>query len=72
MKLEKADHALWALWAADCAARVLSAFEEKSPDEPRPRQAIAAGRAWARGELPMVQARMAALARTKETPVSYA
>ena len=53
------DHHLLALWAADCAAHVLPLFEQVRPDDPRPRQAIEAARAWVRGELPMMRARAA-------------
>lgn len=55
-------HHLLAAWAADCAERVLSLFEEHSPDD-RPRRAIA--RAWARGEVPVGDAMKAALAAGK-------
>ncbi|EJL34513.1 hypothetical protein PMI01_01570 [Caulobacter sp. AP07] len=36
-----------ALWAADCAERVLPVFEAKAPDDTRAREAIAAIRAFA-------------------------
>ena len=39
------------LFAADCAERVLHVFEEKNPDDNRPRKAIEAARAFARGEI---------------------
>lgn len=55
--LTDADHQLLALWAADCAEHVLPLFEAARPDDPRPRQAIENARAWARGEMPMMQAR---------------
>ncbi|RKT79246.1 hypothetical protein DFJ68_2710 [Terracoccus luteus] len=51
------DHRLLALWAADCAERVLPLFERSAPDDDRPRRAVEAARAWARGELPMMAAR---------------
>lgn len=51
-----------ALWAADCAEHVLPNFEEKCPQDGRPRKAIEAARAWARGELPVSAARKAAFA----------
>lgn len=58
--LSDADHRLLALWAAACAEHVLALFEAAKPADPRPRQAIAAARAWARGALTMSQARTAA------------
>ena len=39
------------LFAADCAERVLPIFEKKHPNDDRPRQAINAARAYARGEI---------------------
>ncbi|WP_114423968.1 putative immunity protein [Nocardioides houyundeii] len=51
------DHQLIALWAAACAEHVLGYFEREQPDDPRPRDAIAAARAWARGDMAMMQAR---------------
>lgn len=53
------DHHLLALWAATCAEHVLGLVESARPDDPRPRAAIEAARAWVRGELPMMQARAA-------------
>jgi len=53
-------HQLLALWAASCAEHVLALFESARPDDPRPRVAIAHARAWARGEVKMMQARKAA------------
>ena len=55
--LEDADHRLLALWAADCAEHVLPLFEMAQPDDPRPRQAIEAARAWTHGELKMMETR---------------
>ena len=40
-----------ALFAADCAERVLPIFEREYPRDTRPRAAIAAARQWARGEI---------------------
>ena len=57
--LTDADHHLLALWAASCAEHVLDAFESVCPDDLRPREAVEAGRAWVRGELPMMRARAA-------------
>ncbi|MGW4717861.1 putative immunity protein [Nocardia sp. NPDC004260] len=58
-RLTDADHQLLALWAAACAEHVLSHFEHERPHDPRPRDAIAAARAWARGDMPMMRARAA-------------
>lgn len=55
--LTDTDHVLLALWAADCAERVLPLFESARGDDDRPRAAIAAARAWAAGEMPMMEAR---------------
>ncbi len=55
--LTDADHQLLALWAAECAEHVLELFEASRPEDPRPREAIDAARAWARGEMPMMAAR---------------
>jgi hypothetical protein len=40
-----------AVWAADCAERVLGLFEAEAPGDSRPRDAIARARAFANGEL---------------------
>ena len=40
------DHKALALWAADCAEHVLPFFEEKYPQDPRPREAIRTLREW--------------------------
>jgi immunity protein 5 of polymorphic toxin system len=56
-RLTDADHQLLALWAAACAEHVLDFFEAAQPEDPRPRRAIEAARAWARGEIKMMQAR---------------
>jgi hypothetical protein len=60
--LTDGDHHLLALWAADCAEHVLHFFEEAVPGDDRPRQAIAAIRAWTRGETTWQEARIAAFA----------
>lgn len=49
--LSEADRRIVALWAADCAERVLGLFEAEAPDDRRPRDAIARARAFARGDL---------------------
>jgi hypothetical protein len=58
--LQDVDHHLLAVWAADCAQHVLHFFEDRQPDDDRPRQAIELARAWARGEIKMTQSRNAA------------
>ena len=57
--LEDSDHHLLALWAAACAEHVLGLFQTVRPDDPRPRRAIELTRAWARGEVRMMEARAA-------------
>ena len=57
--LTDADHHLLALWAAACAEHVLPLFEAVQPSDPRPREAIAQIRAWARGEVRMSGSRAA-------------
>ncbi|MEO6143088.1 MAG: putative immunity protein [Dermatophilaceae bacterium] len=58
--LDDADHRRLAVWAADCAMHVLDHFERARPGDDRPRRAIELGRAWARGEITMTQARTVA------------
>jgi len=58
--LTDADHRLLALWAASCAEDVLGLFEAVRPEDQRPRHAIELGRAWARGEVGMMEARTSA------------
>lgn len=50
-------HRLLALWAADCADRVLPLFEQACPGDARVREAVAAARSWAAGETAMMAAR---------------
>lgn len=57
--LSDEHHQLLALWAADCAEHVLPLFTAASPDDVRPSESIRAARAWARGDMPMMQARAA-------------
>ncbi|MBO1901918.1 hypothetical protein J4H92_08145 [Leucobacter weissii] len=49
--LDDADRRLVALWAADCAERVLPLFEAEAPDDDRARDGIERTRAYGRGEL---------------------
>jgi len=55
--LTDTDHRHLALWAAACAEHVLPLFEKAQPDDPRPRLAVEAARAWVRGEMKMMHAR---------------
>lgn len=54
------QHARLALAAADSAEAVLGCFEDASPGDHRPADAIEAARAWARGEISVDDARDAA------------
>lgn len=58
--LRAEDHHLLAVWAAVCAQHVLRHFEELRPADARPRQAIDAANAWARGEITVTEAKVAA------------
>jgi len=58
----KSDQKILALWAADCAEHVLPLFEEKYPNDGRPRRAIEACRTWvATGVFKMAVIRKASL-----------
>jgi hypothetical protein len=61
-RLGQQNHNSWALWAANCAEHVLPYFEKSYPEDERPRKALEAARAWARGGLSITKARAAALA----------
>lgn len=54
--LTGAHHRLLAVWALECAEHVLHLFEEASPDDRRPRDALEVGHAWVRGEARMTGA----------------
>ncbi len=60
--LRDEEHRLLALWAADCAQHVLHLFEEARPEDDRVHLAIEGARAWARGEITMMDARRASVA----------
>ena len=62
LTLSEVDRRVLAVWAADCAERVLPLFEAKAPEDARPRDAIAGLRAFARGELRIGPARALAVA----------
>ena len=57
--LSDEHHRLLAEWALRCAEHVLPLFEAHRPGDHRPREAIALGRAWIRGEARMNEARLA-------------
>jgi hypothetical protein len=61
--VSRTNHRKLAIWAADCVGRVLPYFEERFPEDDRPRKAIEAARAWAQtGVFKMADVRKAALA----------
>lgn len=75
--LSEADRRVLAVWAADCAERVLRLFESQAPGDTRPREAIAGLRAFARGELRIgvvraLSAQAHAAAREVREPVAVA
>jgi len=77
LTLTEADRRILAVWAADCAARVLRLFESQAPGDSRPREAIDGLRAFARGELGIgvlraLSARAHAAAREVQEPVAVA
>lgn len=57
------DQRTLAVWARDCAERVMAYFEEAHPQDPRPRQALETLQAWIdTGEFSMAVIRGASLA----------
>jgi hypothetical protein len=70
-------HWLLAGWALICAEHVLPLFEDDSPGDTRPRDALCIGRSWIRGEVPMRDAHQAAFqanaaARGMPDPAKFA
>ena len=61
-QFDEQEHRALAIWASDCAGHVLPYFESLYSDDDRPRQAVEAARAWARGDLAVAEARKAAFA----------
>ncbi|HOW97453.1 MAG TPA: hypothetical protein P5567_02495 [Kiritimatiellia bacterium] len=58
----RADHRTLAIWARDCAKRVMPYFESARPADPRPRQALEALQAWIdTGQFKMAVIRKASL-----------
>lgn len=53
--LSEADRRAVAVWAADCAERVLPIFEAEAPGDIRPSQSVMRTRAYARGELDVAE-----------------
>ena len=74
--LSEAERRIVAVWAADCAERVLGLFEAEAPGDIRPRDAIARARAFGRGELDVaeeIRRRFAGgAARERSTPAAAA
>lgn len=61
--VRETDHKTLAVWAIDCAERVMPYFEEKHPDDHRPRDAIETLQAWIdTGVFRMADIRRASLA----------
>ena len=61
-RIDTHAHLALAMRAAATAEHVLAHFEARHPRDERPRRAIEAARAWARGELTVTGARAAAFA----------
>ena len=59
--IEKQNRRILALWGFDCAEHILEIFEKNYPNDKRPREAVVAAKAWARGEIKMPIAKKAAL-----------
>jgi hypothetical protein len=53
--LSEAERRIVAVWAADCAERVLGLFEAEAPGDTRPRDAIERTRAFGRGEFDVAE-----------------
>ena len=68
--LTEPDRRIVAVWAADCAERVLGLFEAEAPGDTRPRDAIARVRAFARGDLGVAEARRRFVAHAAAREVS--
>lgn len=59
--IELQNHRTLVMWAFDCAKIPLELFEEKYPDEKRPRNCLELCEAWARGKIKMPIAKQAIL-----------
>jgi hypothetical protein len=61
--VRKSEHRTLAIWAIDCAERILPYFEEKYPKDNRPRKALEVCQEWVRtGVFRMAIVRQASLA----------
>ena len=58
--IEKQKHRTLVSWAIECADHVLPIFEERHPNDSRPRDAVKAAEAWSHGDIKMPQAKKAA------------
>lgn len=61
MLLEGRNRRVMVLWALDLAEQTVERLEESCPTDPRPRFALEAARAWARGRIKMPVAQRAIL-----------
>lgn len=59
--IKKQKHRTLVLWAFECIKGPLKIFEEKYPNEKRPRKAIELCKKWAEGEIKMPEAKRAIL-----------
>jgi len=59
--IDQTNHKALILWALELAEETVLQLTEKYPEDPRPREAIAASRAWASGEIKMPIAKRAIL-----------
>ena len=59
--IEIQNHRTIVMWALDCAKITLGRFEEKYPNELRPRTALELSELWARGKIKMPMAKKAIL-----------
>jgi hypothetical protein len=61
--MAKTDHKILAVWALDCVERVLPYFEERYPEDRRPRNSLEVLLAWIKtGAFKMAEIRRASLA----------
>ena len=58
--IEKQKHRTLVHWTIECAEHILPIFEDKHPQDKRPREAVKAAKAWAHGQIKMPVAKKAA------------